>query len=50
MVSQMRDVLDKYAAKGGRYQEVVLADTAHSPHIEAPAAFNTALHAFLQES
>ncbi|MFZ0544916.1 MAG: alpha/beta hydrolase, partial [Candidatus Promineifilaceae bacterium] len=50
MVSQMRDVLDQYAAKGGRYQEVVVPNTAHSPHIEAPETFNTTFLAFLQES
>lgn len=37
MLGQTRDVLEKYAAAGGSYREVVLADCAHSPHIEKPA-------------
>ena len=37
MVSQTRAVFDRYAAAGGAYREVLLPDTAHSPHIEKPA-------------
>lgn len=37
MLGQTRDVLEKYAAAGGSYREVVFADCAHSPHIEKPA-------------
>ncbi|MGD8806855.1 MAG: alpha/beta hydrolase, partial [Chloroflexota bacterium] len=48
MVSQMRTVLDKYQANGGRYQEVVIADAGHSPLIEKPEEFRKALLAFLQ--
>lgn len=43
MLSQMRAVLDRYAANGGRYREVVIADAGHSPHIEQPEAFMAAL-------
>jgi pimeloyl-ACP methyl ester carboxylesterase len=43
MVTQMRHVLDRYAAAGGSYREVVFADTGHSPHLEKPAEFRTAL-------
>lgn len=39
MVTQTRAVLDTYRANGGRYEEVVLADTGHSPHIEKPDEF-----------
>lgn len=39
MVSQTRAVLEQYQANGGAYQEVVIADAAHSPHIEKPEAF-----------
>lgn len=39
MLGQTRDVLEKYAAAGGRYCEVVFTDCAHSPHIEKPAAW-----------
>jgi len=48
MIGQMRAVLDQYAAHGGRYQEVVIADTAHGPHIEKPAEFLAAFTAFLK--
>jgi len=34
MKMQLRAVLEKYKANGGQYQEVVLADCGHSPHIE----------------
>jgi pimeloyl-ACP methyl ester carboxylesterase len=48
MVSQMRAVLDKYQANGGRYEEVVIADSGHSPLIEKPDEFRQALLTFLQ--
>lgn len=44
MVSQTRAVLDRYAAAGGSYEEVVFPETGHSPHLERPAEFATALH------
>ncbi|TKV58950.1 alpha/beta hydrolase [Nakamurella flava] len=34
MVGQTRAVLDRYAAAGGQYREVVLPGVGHSPHIE----------------
>lgn len=43
MVSQTRAVLDRYAAAGGRYREVVIADAAHSPHLERQDEFLAAL-------
>ncbi|MFE9691390.1 alpha/beta hydrolase [Micromonospora sp. NPDC005806] len=39
MVGQTRAVLDRYAADGGTYREVVLAGCGHSPHLERPAEF-----------
>jgi pimeloyl-ACP methyl ester carboxylesterase len=39
MVGQTRNVLEQYKAKGGSYEEVVMADTAHSPYIEKPDEF-----------
>lgn len=39
MVSQTRNVLEQYKAKGGSYEEVVIADTGHSPYIEKPEEF-----------
>jgi pimeloyl-ACP methyl ester carboxylesterase len=47
MVSQMRAVLDRYRANGGSYEEVVIADCGHSPHIEHPEDFRAALWRFL---
>jgi len=48
MVSQTRTLLDKYAAVGGSYKEVVIADTGHTPYIEKPGEFNDAFHAFIK--
>ena len=43
MVAQTRSVLDRYAATGGAYREVVLPDVGHSPHVERPQEFVVAL-------
>ena len=43
MVTQMRAVLDRYAATGGAYREVVLPGVGHSPHVERPREFAVAL-------
>lgn len=47
MIQQTRDVLIKYAANGGSFTEVVMENTAHSPHIEKPEEFNRLFHALL---
>ena len=47
MVAQTRAVLMAYRAKGGRFDELVLDQCGHSPHIERPAAFVAALHGFI---
>jgi pimeloyl-ACP methyl ester carboxylesterase len=47
MVSQTRAVLDRYAAAGGSYREVEIADAGHSPFLEKPAEFAAALLAHL---
>ena len=47
MLGQTRAVLDRYAAAGGSYREVVIADAAHAPFIEKPDAFNAVFHAHL---
>jgi len=39
MVAQTRAVLDGYAAAGGRYREVVIADSGHGPHLDQPEKF-----------
>ncbi len=43
MVSQTRDVLDAYRARGGAVTELVLDGVGHSPHLERPAEFRHAL-------
>jgi pimeloyl-ACP methyl ester carboxylesterase len=43
MVSQTRDVLERYVANGGSYAEVALAGCGHSPHLERPADVETAM-------
>jgi len=43
MVTQTRTVLDRYAASGGAYREVVLPGVGHSPHVERPHEFVVAL-------
>ncbi|HMA35781.1 MAG TPA: alpha/beta hydrolase [Chloroflexia bacterium] len=47
MVAQTRALLDAYRAAGGQYEETVIADCGHSPHIEHPATFQAALRAHL---
>ncbi len=48
MVSQTRAVLDKYAAAGGSYREVVIQDTGHTPYVEKPEEFMAAFGPFLK--
>ncbi|KIG11957.1 Beta-ketoadipate enol-lactone hydrolase [Enhygromyxa salina] len=47
MVEQTRAVFDRYAAAGGAYTEVVIADAGHGPHIEKYDEFMVALNGFL---
>jgi pimeloyl-ACP methyl ester carboxylesterase len=47
MVGQTRAVLEKYAQSGGKYRELVIEDTGHTPYIEKPAEFNAAFHAHI---
>jgi pimeloyl-ACP methyl ester carboxylesterase len=39
MVGQTREVLERYAAAGGAYREVVLPGCGHTPHLERPPEF-----------
>jgi pimeloyl-ACP methyl ester carboxylesterase len=50
MLKQTRAVLERYAAAGGWYREVVIDDAGHAPFIEKPNEFNAAFHAFLTGS
>jgi pimeloyl-ACP methyl ester carboxylesterase len=43
MVTQTRSVLDRYAATGGAYREVVFPGVGHSPHVERPQEFTATL-------
>lgn len=43
MVSQTRAVLDRYAANGGAYEEIVYEETGHSTPIERTSEFAAAL-------
>lgn len=45
MVGQTHAFLERYAAAGGHFQEVVIENTGHSPHIENPQEW---LNAFLE--
>jgi len=47
MLKQTRAVLEKYAANGGEYQEVVIDGTGHIPYIEKPDEFNKHFHAHI---
>lgn len=47
MVSQTRAVLDRYAAAGGTFREVVIQEAGHSPYLEKLDEFNAAFHAHL---
>ncbi len=47
MVSQVRALLEEYAADGGRYREEAIPDCGHSPHVERPEEFRRLLLGFL---
>lgn len=47
MITQLRTMLERYQANGGRYQEVLIADCGHTPYIEKPAEFGQAFAEFL---
>ncbi|SDC08540.1 alpha/beta hydrolase [Natrinema hispanicum] len=39
MVDQTRAVLERYADRGGAYEEVVFSNVGHTPHVEVPNDF-----------
>ena len=47
MLGQTRAVLDRYAAAGGSYREVVVTDAGHTPFLERPADFMAELTSLL---
>jgi pimeloyl-ACP methyl ester carboxylesterase len=47
MLAQTRAVLEQYAAHDGRYREVIIGDTGHSPYLEQPVKFNAIFHVHL---
>ncbi len=49
MILQTRAVFEKYQSNGGSFKEVVIENTAHSPHIEKLEEFNQSFHKFLLE-
>jgi len=49
MIAQVRSVFDTYRANGGQYQEVVLPDCGHSPHVEKQGAVYELFGTFMQE-
>lgn len=50
MIGQTRAVLQQYARSGGTFEEVVIPDCGHTPFIEKPDEFNTALHAHITKA
>lgn len=50
MLQQIRSVFNKYRAKGGHYEEFIVPDTGHSPHIEKPELFHSKVLSFLAKS
>lgn len=48
MIAQTRAVLERYAASGGRYEEEIIENAGHSPHIEQPEAFLEAFVGFVR--
>lgn len=49
MLAQTRAVLDRYAAAGGDYREVVIEEAAHVPFISHTDEYDQVFHTFLAE-
>lgn len=47
MVSQIRDVLERYGERGGRVQMEMFEGSGHAPHIDAAGRWRATFHAFL---
>ncbi len=48
MVGQTRAVLERYAAAGGTFTEVVYEGCGHSPHVERTAEFAEQLRSIVE--
>ncbi len=49
-MTQTRDLLDRYAASGGRYRETVIKDSGHGPHLDQSERFMAALAQHLAQA
>jgi len=49
MITQLRAVLEQYRANGGQYQEIVLPDCGHSPHIEKQGAVHELVDSLIMQ-
>jgi len=47
MVGQTRAVLERYADRGGEFEEVVFGNVGHTPHVEVPGDFLDRLESVL---
>jgi pimeloyl-ACP methyl ester carboxylesterase len=47
-LSSSTSFLERYAAAGGSFKEVVIEEAGHVPFIEKPEEFNQAFHAHLK--
>ena len=50
MVTQIRDVLDRYRAAGGRVETEMLAGSGHGPHVDAADAWSRTFFGFLDST
>lgn len=49
MLDQTRDVLKRYQAAGGTFQEIIIENSAHVPYLEQPAEFQRIFFQFLNK-
>jgi len=50
MIGQTRAFFEKYASKGGTFEERVIDNAGHGCFIEKPEEFNAFFHAFLKSN
>ena len=49
MITQLRAVLEQYRANRGQYQEIILPDCGHSPHIEKQGAVHELVDSLIMQ-